>query len=90
MIKTSIQLQELRRSIYSKAKAEKSHRFWGLYVHICKKETLSKAYSLARNNNGSPGIDGVCFVDIEKRGLSDFLDKLRSELQDGSYLPLRN
>lgn len=59
-------------------------------MHICKKETLAEAYSLARNNNGSPGIDGVSFVDIEKSGLSDFLDELRSELQDGSYLPLRN
>lgn len=28
MIKTSITLQELRRKIYVKAKADKSHRFW--------------------------------------------------------------
>lgn len=90
MIKTSIQLQDLRRSIYSKAKAEKSHRFWGLYVHICKKETLAEAYALARINNGSPGIDGVSFADVDKNGLSDFLDELRLEMQEGRYLPLRN
>ena len=28
----------------SKAKAEPSWRFWGLYVHVCKVETLRAAY----------------------------------------------
>jgi RNA-directed DNA polymerase len=44
MIKTSITLQELRRKIYMKAKADKAHRFWGLYVHVCKQSTLLEAY----------------------------------------------
>ena len=33
MIKMNIKLQDLRRKIYIKAKAEKSWRFWGIYVH---------------------------------------------------------
>ncbi len=40
MIKAPIDLQDLRRRIYAKAKAEESWRFWGLYVHVCKRETL--------------------------------------------------
>jgi hypothetical protein len=40
MTKASIDLQDLRRRIYVKAKAEPSWRFWGLYVHVCKMETL--------------------------------------------------
>ena len=40
MTKASIDLQDLRRRIYIKAKAEPSWRFWGLYVHVCKVETL--------------------------------------------------
>jgi RNA-directed DNA polymerase len=44
MIKASIDLQDLRRRIYVKAKAEPSWRFWGLYVHVCKMETLRAAY----------------------------------------------
>jgi RNA-directed DNA polymerase len=47
MKKASIDLQDLRRRLYVKAKAETSWRFWGLYVHICKMETLRQAYALA-------------------------------------------
>lgn len=36
MIKMAITMQELRKKIYIKAKAEKSHRFWGMYVHVNK------------------------------------------------------
>ena len=69
MIKTSISLQELRRKIYLKAKSEKTWRFWGLYVHVCKLETLRQAYKLAKKNNGAPGVDGLTFKAIEEAGL---------------------
>src|SRR6476646_2232094 len=62
MTKASTNLQDLRRRIYVKAKAETTWRFWGLYVHVCKMETLSEAYVLAKNNNGAPGINGVTFA----------------------------
>lgn len=67
MIKTSISLRELRRRIYIKAKAEPSHRFWGLYVHVYKMETLLTAYQAAKANRGAPGIDGITFAAIEGR-----------------------
>ena len=57
MIKTSIDLQDLRRRIYAKAKAEPSWRFWGLYVHVCKIETLQAAYKLAKENNGAEPVN---------------------------------
>ena len=44
MKKASIDLQDLRRRIYVKAKAETSWKFWGLYVHVCKLDTLREAY----------------------------------------------
>ncbi|MCG2772604.1 MAG: hypothetical protein L6277_11020 [Desulfobacterales bacterium] len=58
MIKAPISLQDLRRKIYLEAKADKAWRFWGLYVHVCKMETLQEAYKMAKRNNGAPGIDG--------------------------------
>ena len=48
MTKSSIDLQDLRRRLYVKAKAETSWRFWGLYVHVCKMETLREAYAVAQ------------------------------------------
>src|SRR4051812_23454468 len=90
MIKTSITLQELRRKIYIKAKADKSHRFWGLYVHICKESTLSEAYRMVKRNNGAPGIDGMTFDEIEKAGVESFLQNIQNELINGNYQPTRN
>ena len=90
MTKTSIGLQDLRRRIYVKAKAEPSWRFWGLYVHVCKRETLHEAYRLAKKNNGAPGIDGVTFDAIESRGVETFLGELRTELISEQYRPMRN
>jgi RNA-directed DNA polymerase len=89
MIKTPINLQDLRRKIYIKAKAEKQHRFWGLYIHICKLETLWKAYQLARKNKGAPGIDGITFEIIEEGGLIDYLQDIQNELVNGNYKPQR-
>ena len=90
MIKTSISLQDLRRKIYLKAKADKAWRFWGLYVHVCKMETLQWAYQDAKANNGAPGIDGVTFADIERSGLEAFLEQIQDELVTSTYRPMRN
>jgi RNA-directed DNA polymerase len=90
MIKPPIDLQDLRRRIYVKAKAEPSWRFWGLYVHVCKRETLDEAYWMAKKNNGAPGVDGVTFEAIEAGGVDIFLEQIRDELVQGTYRPLRN
>jgi RNA-directed DNA polymerase len=89
MTTTPIRLQDLRRRIYAKAKAEPSWRFWGLYVHICKPETLQEAYQLAKANNGAPGVDGVTFEAIEASGLEVFLEQIRYELATRTYRPMR-
>ena len=89
MIKAPIDLQDLRRRLYVKAKAEPSWRFWGLYVHVCKHETLQEAYRLTKANNGAPGVDGVTFEAIEAGGLDAFIDQLHQELVERTYRPLR-
>jgi RNA-directed DNA polymerase len=90
MIKAPIDLQDLRRRLYDKAKAEPAWRFWGLYVHVCKMDTLHEAYALAKKNNGAPGIDGVTFEAIEAGDVEAFLGQIRDELLARTYRPMRN
>jgi len=90
MIKAPINLQDLRRRIYQKAKSDKTHRFWGLFTHIAKIETLSEAYRIAKRNAGAPGIDNQDFDDIEKMGLGKFLMELQEDLITGRYKPKPN
>jgi RNA-directed DNA polymerase len=89
MTKAPISLQDLRRSLYVKAKAEPAWRFWGLYVHVCKMETLYEAYRMAKENDGAPGIDGITFEAIEESGVEDFLRQIRDELITSTYRPMR-
>ncbi len=90
MTKAPGSLQELRRRIYRKAKSEKTHRFWGLFVHITKIETLEEAYRIAKRNGGAPGIDGQSFSAIESDDLSTFLREVREDLITGRYKPMPN
>jgi RNA-directed DNA polymerase len=88
MTKSPISLQDLRRRIYVKAKAESTWRFWGLYVHICKMETLQAAYQIAKSNHGAPGIDGITFDVIEESGVESFLKQIQDELVHNTYQPM--
>jgi RNA-directed DNA polymerase len=88
MTNAPISLQDLRKSLYVKAKAEPSWRFWGLYVHVCKMETLREAYQMARSNHGAPGIDGVTFEAIEDSGSESFLVQIQDELVTNTYRPM--
>ena len=90
MTKAPDSLQDLRRRIYRKAKSDQTHRFWGLFVHITKLETLEEAYRTAKRNGGAPGIDGQSFEDVEKLGLANFLTALREDLTSGRYEPKPN
>ena len=75
---------------YRKAKSETTHRFWGLFVHITKTETLEEAYRIAKGNGGAPGIDGQSFQDIESVGRAAFLAAVREDLVTGRYKPMPN
>jgi len=87
MTKAPISLQDLRRRLYVKAKTEPTWRFWGLYVHVCKRDTLLEAYRSAKANDGAPGVDGVTFAAVEAGGVQEFLDQLRKELVERTYRP---
>jgi RNA-directed DNA polymerase len=42
---------------------------------------------LAKANDGAPGVDNESFVDIESKGLTEWLDRLGKELHDKTYRP---
>jgi RNA-directed DNA polymerase len=52
-------------------------------------ETLQEAYAMAKKNNGAPGIDGVTFEAIEAQGAEQFMEQIRNELTERTYVPLR-
>src|SRR4051812_45298814 len=90
MTKAPIGLQERRRRIYRKAKSDKTHRFWGLFVHVTKIETLQEADRVAKRNGGAAGIDEQSFSDIEAQGLAGFLQRVREDLITDRYKPMPN
>src|SRR4029079_9978617 len=83
-------LQDLRRRIYVKAKAEPSWRFWELYVHVCKRARLYEASAIPKTNHGAPRLDGVTCEAIERDGLGAFLEQIRDELASRTYRPMRS
>jgi RNA-directed DNA polymerase len=90
MTKPLTKLQELRKRIYACAKADKRHRFWGLYVHVYKMDTLLESYKRAKANDGAPGIDAVTFEQIEESGADKFLTDIQESLRTKTYRPMRN
>jgi RNA-directed DNA polymerase len=57
-------LQALRAKLGQKAKEQKQLRFYSLYDHICRTDTLWAAWETVRRNKGAPGMDGVSIEQI--------------------------
>jgi RNA-directed DNA polymerase len=82
-------LSLLRWKLDCKAKREPQFRFYALYAHIYRPDTLKAAWRQAKSKRGAPGVDGVTFSDIENLdgGMAGFLEGLRKELQAKTYRP---
>ena len=76
-------IRTLQRKLYTKAKQEPAYRFYALYDKVWRADILMHAYRLVRANLGSPGVDGMNFVDIEQKiGIDKFLLELAQDLKD--------
>jgi RNA-directed DNA polymerase len=80
-------LRELRQKLGQKAKQQKRFRFYSLYAHICRGETLEAAWRAVRRNNGAPGVDGMSIEQIAASPESEaaFLAQLQRSLLEGTY-----
>jgi RNA-directed DNA polymerase len=85
----SPKLTHLRQKLYQKAKQEPGYRFYTLYEAVCREDVLLCAWLAVRANEGSPGVDGVSFKQIEgsAEGVPGFLQRLRQELVSRRYRP---
>ena len=80
----------LRQKLYQKAKNEPKFRFYTLYSHMYREDTLQTAWQLVKRNKGAAGVDGVRIEDIErggKEGVDAFLKEIQEQLRTRSYKP---
>ena len=82
-------LSSLRQKLGQKAKQEPKFRFYTLYDHISRQDTLEAAWDQVRANKGKPGLDGVSLEAIENApaGVAGFLSEIQQALRSRTYQP---
>jgi Reverse transcriptase (RNA-dependent DNA polymerase) len=73
--------------LQAKAKAHPTLRFYSLHDKIYRRDVLAMAYQRGRANDGSAGVDGQTFEQIESAGLGAWLDGLTEELKSKTCQP---
>jgi RNA-directed DNA polymerase len=80
-------VEKLQAALHAKAKKAPSYRFYALYDKVYRMEVLLHAYACCRAHDGSAGVDGQTFADIEAYGVGKWLGELAEELREKTYRP---
>jgi RNA-directed DNA polymerase len=87
------QVLDFQRKLYRWARPEPSKRFGDLFNLVCDRATLMAAWERVAHNRGArtAGVDAQTRADVERRGVVEFLEELRSSLKDQTFraLPVR-
>jgi RNA-directed DNA polymerase len=78
---------KLQETLHAKAKRAPTYRFYALYDKVYRADVLWHAYQCCRANDGSAGVDGQTFADIEAYGTLKWLGELAEELRKKTYRP---
>jgi RNA-directed DNA polymerase len=82
-----LKVEQLQKTLHAKAKESPNYRFYALYDKVYRADVLWYAYRICQSNDGSPGVDGQTFDDIEKYDRRQWLDELAEELRMKRYRP---
>jgi len=85
--RTPVKVQRLQDRLRAAAKRSPERRFHALYDRIHRSDVLWEAWKRVKHNKGAAGVDGQTLVEIEQRGVQNFLEELQAELKDGTYRP---
>jgi RNA-directed DNA polymerase len=79
--------RELQRKLYRAAKKCRDRRFHALYDRVFRPDILWRPWQEVRANGGRAGIDGVTLEEVERLGVSEFLQSIEADLKARRYRP---
>ena len=78
---------KLQEALHAKAKKAPTYRFYALYDKVYRGDVLQHAYKCCRANDGTAGVDGQTFDDIQAYDPLKWLGELAEELRTKTYRP---
>ena len=83
---TPAKVRQLQRTLYRKAKTDRTWRAWSLYGELGRRDVLEAALAAVLANAGAPGVDGVTTEQAQATRAA-FLDEGQTQWRERTYRP---